>query len=99
MKIEGNTITFKSTPGNFSAEVTGNKCCTVRVLSYEEDSEMFAAFENEFRQGEKKRIRIIMPGIIHDVCFERNVTNITRIGEILNHFIFEICWKHKEEEE
>ena len=44
MKIEGNTIIFKSTPDNYSKELRGVKCNTVRRFVFYSEIKSFELF-------------------------------------------------------
>ena len=91
MKIEGDTIIFRSDWDNFTRELEGHKTSTIRWFSLEEETEFFHHKENI------KKIRI-QSGKSDAVCFERILTDATNIGWILNMRLWIFSWKHKKEE-
>lgn len=91
MRVEGNTIIFKSTPSNWHREKRGDKSYTMRVIS------------NPYEWGEftrwldfcmDKKIRIESTG--SEKSFTRTVTDVTIVGEVLGTHFFGIGWRHEE---
>jgi len=75
MKIEGDTITFKSTPDNYYNEFHGFKCNTVRRIKIPEEVKAFREFRRHLTVNSKVQIIETVPG---DFKFIRTITNITR---------------------
>jgi len=89
MKIEGDVIEFVSTSHYYELEASGQKQNTVRLLSKSEYGELA-----ESRRSLKK-IRIVHRVFI-DVSFERRLTDISRIGELVGHYLVVFSWRHEE---
>ena len=99
MKIEGNTIIFKSFLWNYELEKSGKKPCTVRVIPNDErDDYMEFTIEYEHRGGNSrdKRIRIVKVDDSTEF-FERDITHIEQIGSVLYSELTLICWRHEDD--
>ena len=92
MNIEGDVVAFVSTPQCYELEVIGLKLNTVRLLSKPEYVEL------EENIGFLKKIRIghnDEPAVSY---FERKLTNVLQIGELVGHYLVVFSWKHEGEE-
>lgn len=87
MQIEGNTIKFKSTPDMYAAEESGTKQNTVRILCGDE--------LKVFKRSDIRRIRITRTDIPFR-CFDRGVSHIAKIGEILGGEMYVFSWRDDE---
>lgn len=75
MKIEGNTIIFRSAPQNYFKERENHKCNTVIRLTQWSEMKAFERFRDEFNfNAPNKQIRIFCDG---EGFFERTITDIT----------------------
>lgn len=90
MKIEGNTIYFKSEPEYFQKEIKGLKCNTVRWLNWDEYADL-----TKFTYLIDKKISISC----NDRSFIRKITDISKVGFVINLHLIVISWKHEEEGE
>ena len=88
MRIEGNTVIFRSEPSMYEKEERGVKPNTVRILDFCEVSQVIENWE------ELKYIRIEERG--HNRSFTRKLTDITDIGELLGKNMFVFSWRHGE---
>lgn len=98
MKIEGNTVIFKSYLWNYDDEESGLKPCTVRMLSGTE-WDAFCEFGQlaPVRDPEKrKRLIRIVDADDPERYFEREITYCSTIGELLYNQIVLICWENPE---
>ena len=87
MKIEGDTVLFKSTPPFFQKEQSGLKPNTVRILS-EPEAEQLDKTKNQL-----KTIRIISTETGNS--FERGITDISpAILESEKCVVFIFSWHH-----
>ena len=86
MKIEGDTIIFKSAPDFFQKEQKGIKPNTVRILSELEEEELYKA------KDQLKTIRIISTETGDN--FERGITDITPAVLSKGCRVFVISWHH-----
>ena len=86
MRIEGNTVIFRSYPSMYEKEESGVKPNTVRILDFCEISQVIENWK------ELKYIRIEEVG--HDRSFTRELTDITEVGELLGKEVFVFSWRH-----
>lgn len=86
MKINGETVEFKSKGSFFVKELTGQKPNTERLLSKSDQYDILSC----------KRIKIQMVENPKNF-FERKITDITVCNEILGKYLVVISWKHEEE--
>ncbi len=86
MKIEGNTVIFRSTPSMYVKEESGVKPNTVRILDFCEVCTLLRT------KGKIEYIRIEESGT--ERSFTRELTDITDMGEILGKSIFVFSWRH-----
>ena len=96
MKIEGDTIVFKSYKQNYEPEERGEKCCTVRVIPDNEWQDVLD-FIYAFVTWQKGAIRIRIT-LANDSAyyFERQITHVQILGEILYSKLLLFCWRHEE---
>jgi len=88
MRIEGNTVIFRSYPSMYEKEESGVKPNTVRILDFCEISQVIENWK------ELKYIRIEEVG--HDRSFTRELTDITEVGELLGKSVYVFSWRHEE---
>ncbi|MCZ7362873.1 MAG: hypothetical protein O8C58_06020 [Candidatus Methanoperedens sp.] len=88
MKIEGNTIIFKSLPEFFHKEKTGLKCNTIRTFIKVSEFKEFEAFKEAFDKLPNKQIQII-----NTVTSESFIRRLTDISPFEEHFIF--SWREE----
>ena len=90
MKIENNTIIFKSLPEFFHKEKNGLKSNTIRKISYSDPKEWmdFVDFKREFDRLPNKKIQII--NAVTQESFTRRLTDISAFE---GHFIF--SWREE----
>jgi hypothetical protein len=86
MKIDGNTVVFRSRREAFVVEASGDKSNTVRLLDADEIMEI---------DTPPKRIRIVCADD-PDRMFTRRLTNVMKIGEILGLGMFVFSWSSVE---
>ena len=100
MKIEDDTVVFKSEPYYFKEERDGLKPNTVRLLPYDENLQPRLT-------GFIKKIRIecTVESDMEDfelfqnfAPFTRTLTSIEQIGELCGYYLFVFSWRHEEEE-
>ena len=105
MKIEEDTVVFKSEPSNFRAEKRGLKPNTERLLTQSgvgmllvNENEEHPAFScNDFKP---KRIRVECAN--PHLCakgfepFEHPLTDIRQIGKLCGYYLFVFSWRHEE---
>ena len=84
MKIDGDTIIFKSARKEFAVEQSGEKSNTVRVLHSDELDELKYSTT-------PTHIRIVCANN-PDQMFTRRLTNIMKIGELLGGKIYVFSW-------
>jgi len=89
MKIEGDVIEFVSVPQCYVFEASGSKPNTVRLLSKAEYLELTDAIHTLVK------IRIVH-SVFDDVFFERELTNVLRIGVLVGHYLVVFSWRHEE---
>ena len=103
MKIEGDTVIFKSELCHFKLERDGLKPNTERLLIFPEMTLIKTDLENP--KGIIKKIRMECTADIDDEDFEpfedfepitRTLTSIEQIGELCGHYLFVFSWKHRE---
>ena len=105
MKIEDDTVVFKSEPYNFKAEKCGVKPNTERLLTQSE-MEMLLVNEKEehptfsCNDFKPKRIRIECadPHLVTKAYepFEYPLTDIRQIGKLCGYYLFVFSWRHEE---
>lgn len=80
MKIEGNTIIFKSTPENFYKEKEGIKPCTLRRITLWSEMKYFEMFYNRVKNRlvEDKTAKIIISCPEKHDFFEAILTDISQ---------------------
>jgi len=91
MKIEGDVIEFVSASQYYELEASGQKSNTVRLLSKSEFGELA-----ENRRSLKK-IRIVHSEHPRVFIVERKLTDISRIGELVGHYLVVFSWRHEEQ--
>ena len=84
MKIEGDTIIFKTEGYFFDKERDGRKPNTIRIITSEE------AWQLQLK--EPKRIRIIEPA--RGDFFERDITDMSCVGHSCGKLQFVFSWRH-----
>ena len=99
MKIEGDTIIFKSTDINYNDEVSGKKKCTVRLIGAE--SSEFEEFKKH--KADIKRISIVnkdtgsyfTKDLSLDPIFFKEVFEHTPDRECIltRYFVYIFCWE------
>jgi len=87
MKIENNTIIFKSTPEYYQKEKAGLKCNTVRQITKPDEYKAFHDFYRCFEAISNKTITII--NVDTEESFNRRLTDISVYK---NCYIF--SWEH-----
>ena len=88
MKIEGNTVIFKSIPEFFEKEREGIKPNTERIMP---DDDFYVLL---FHSPKITHIRIINSEM-HDRYFNRELTDISLISELLGVNLVVLSWKHE----
>jgi len=88
MKIEGDTVVFKSDIRFFAAEAKGEKPNTVRLV---EEKEKDAIFEL-WMKGDPMKIKIVTKLGVRG--FTRDITHICEVGGILGKRLIIISWRH-----
>ena len=84
MYLDGDTIVVTSTPHFFAKEISGEKPYTVRIVTETESERIL------YRKPE--RIRICEGGSGSDLCFERTITSLDKLGELLGFGLVGIAW-------
>lgn len=93
MRIENNTIFFKSESDFFRLEKMGKKSNTVRILGYEEYTKAVNVKAPINRiHITNKYMRDTEPD-----SFERTLTDISHVGEVLGQIMMVFSWRHEEE--
>ena len=92
MKIEQDTIVFKSTNEFFQKEKDGRKPNTVRFL---DKNELFFALKL-WNCGTLKRIRIVLDDAERSDSFERELTDVTWAGGLLGKNLVIFSWADNE---
>ena len=93
MKIEGNTVTFKSKPDFFYREAEGEKPHTERLMTEVE----FEEFEQRDREEEITQIKIVHTQV-PESYFTRTLTDVCVIGDLLGLQLVVFSWEHGEGE-
>ena len=88
MRIEGNTVIFRSYPSMYEVEESGVKPNTVRILDFCETSQVIENWD--------KLTHIRIEEVGHDRSFTRELTDITELGELLGKDVFVFSWRHEE---
>jgi len=88
MKIEDDTIKFKSDPYFYALEKDGIKPNTVRILERNEGIEV-----DKWRNSPFIRYRYIKISC-GDKSFNRKLKWFGKLGELLGKEIWMFCWKH-----
>ena len=101
MKIEENTVVFKSEPYYFKLERDGLKPNTVRLLTLLEMTQIKTDLEKP--KGIIKKIRIECTVDSNSEDFEpfenvdpftRKLISIEQIGELCGYYLFVFSWQH-----
>ena len=93
MRIEDDTVVFKSVEGYFEKEKDGRKPNTVRILSEYEAGIIY----NMWDAKRLSRIRIELRDQDKIDSFERELTDVTWAGSFLGYYIVVFSWRHKDE--
>lgn len=94
MKIEGNTVIFKSDPRHYYDECSGRKCNTVRRFSVWSEMKEFEKFRLDFdAEKPNKKIRIIN-SMLKTPLQESFTRTITDISQFEGYWI--ISWRHEQ---
>ena len=93
MKIEGDRVIFRSDMYYYGLEKSGNKSNTVRLLNITENEKLDDVVDS------LEIIRIENSEFGYDIFFERELTNVEQIGELVGHYLVVFSWKHREDEE
>ena len=88
MRIEGNTVIFQSMPVMYEKEESGVKPNTVRILEFHEEDDLMRAGE--------RLTHIQIRESYHKHRFMRELTDISKIGEILGKSVYVFSWRHGE---
>ncbi len=88
MKIQNNTVYFKSTSVNYWKEITGHKSNTIRLLTPDENEEFISWVEYN-----KYKYITICRSDDTTKEFTRAISDITKIGELLGNTIYVISWR------
>lgn len=91
MRIENNTIIFKSTPENFYKEREGLKPCTIRRLSLWSEMQQFEHFYMSYLV--KLHDNIYHIKIINSITHEEFTRTISDITEFEGLWV--ISWRHQ----
>ena len=92
MKIDGDTIFFKSTPDFFYREEEGKKPNTTQVIS---EKEWYELVEMDAKE-EIRYIKVEHPQV-PESNFTRELTDVCIVGDILGFYLVVFSWKHKVE--
>jgi len=92
MRIEGDTIIFKSVDTYFVKEKDGRKPNTVRILDEYESGIVY----NRWYSGSLKKIRIELITSESPDSFERELTDITWCGSAFGRDYVIFSWRHEE---
>lgn len=93
MRIEGDVVVFRSTLQYYRLEISGWKSNTVRLLNKAE----YEAIMMDDECWKLTKIRIEHSEHPIAFSFERELTNISLIGELVGHYLVVFSWKHKGE--
>jgi len=96
MEIHSNVIYFKSEGWCYAKEFNGRKPNTVRLLTPEERTHVELWYSQHLSEGKPLFIRVINKDYEWE-NFERRLTDISCIGQILGYFVYIFSWEHKEE--
>jgi len=88
MRIEGNTVIFQSMPVMYEKEESGVKPNTVRILEFHEEVELMKASE--------RLTHIQIRESYHNSKFIRELTDVSKIGELLGKSVYIFSWRHEE---
>ena len=101
MEIDGNTVIFKSVPFNFKAEQRGTKPNTERLLNSTEfkalltdENEKYPVFSYDYLLH-RIRIGCTDPNLKGYDPFERELTDIRKIGELCGSYLVVFSWMHE----
>lgn len=102
MKIEEDgTVIFKSEHYNFKAEMRGNKPNTERLLTKNEakmllvnEKEEYPTFSCDDFKPKRIRIECTDQNLKGYEPFERDLTDIRKIGELCGYYLFVFSWRH-----
>ncbi len=89
MRIEGNTVIFQSMPVMYEKEESGVKPNTVRILDGLHE-------EVELMKASERLTHIQIRESYHKHRFTRELTDISKIGEILGKSVYVFSWRHGE---
>lgn len=102
IEVEGDIVTFKSDGYFYRLEKSGLKPNTVRLLTKEERRQI-KPDEDTYEVEHIKRIRIETNRTLGQSKrkelepFERKLTSIEQIGELLGRYLYVFSWRHEEE--
>jgi hypothetical protein len=91
MRIEGNTIIFKSDPHNYFKEFHGLKPCTIRRISLWSEMKEFEEFYTTWKYR-SPNMPLPEIKIINSITHESFTRTISDITEFEGHWI--ISWSH-----
>lgn len=91
MKIEDNTIVFKSGKSFFEKERSGKKPNTIRIVEYDEYKKIIKLYGADGLT--KIRIELVEKP---SECFERELTDISLVGIFCGKVCFVFSWRHEE---
>lgn len=91
MKTTNKTLIYKSTPEYYSLEKSNRKANTIRI----ETAEELQRIRTQFIIGNITTIRVI--NTVTNQYFERQITDISRVGNIAGHSMIVISWKQEGE--
>lgn len=91
MRVEGNTIIFKSTVNNYFKEFMGIKPNTIRKIPSNEEA-VFLEFKKNLNKDSMIQIfHVRSDGNISGYYFERHITDISNFEG----WIWIISWRHE----
>ena len=94
----GNIVIFKSAEPFYSKEKSGAKANTERILSYEEWDWLLNKEEPKITKIRIESSNMKKTSDVADEYFQRDLTDISEIGELLGSKIVVFSWKHKKNE-
>jgi len=92
MKIEGDTIVFRSINPHFAKEKDGRRPNTVRILSDKETLNVLKLWNSH----KLKKIRIELADFKKSDSFERELTDISLTGDSFGKIPVFFSWRHEE---
>ena len=90
MKIECDTIVFKSYPDRWQREKSGDKPNTVRWLTHE---------ESDIVNDIDRITRIVLVNTLTNERFTRIIHDRDFLGEVLGQWLWVFSWQHEEEKQ